>query len=201
VGLQRDMATDWVRIVLDNNENEDKLVALAGKNNWGIRKINARSGDQPAERIYATRDRATQIHWIEDHKIGANYIYVQGPETAAIDELLRKRLKHHSSSSIIERARDSKLAPADRRRALYHLALDKMERGFDQETFDIYSKAMSDPDPVVRGSAVLGSAYLGWPQLAEPMRALATASETDASIRKDAATLVGRLDELAKKQS
>ncbi|MBA3462935.1 MAG: hypothetical protein H0T46_23470 [Deltaproteobacteria bacterium] len=193
------MASDWARIVLDNRTVEDELVAIAGKNNWGLRDFNAKSGDQPAERIYATRDRATQIHWIDDHKIGVVYIYVQGPKTSKIERLLRQKLVHHPSKLILERARDAKLAPADRRDALYHLALDKMQHGFDQETFDIYKHAMQDPDPFVRGSAVLGSTYLGWPQLAEPMRALATADEPDESIRQDAATLVERLDKLGTK--
>src|SRR5262249_43857197 len=108
--------------------------------------------------------------------------------------LLRKKLRNYSPTAIMDRARDPTLGSEDRRQALYHLALDKMERGFDQETFEIYSKAMRDPDPFVRGSAVLGSAYLGWPQLAEPMRPLATSAEPDASVRKDAALLVERLD-------
>ena len=184
---------DWVRIVLASDENEDKLVAVAGKNNWGLRKIIAKSENQPAERIYATRDRATQIHWIEDDKIGVVYLYVQGPEASSIEALLRKKLRNYSSASILERARDSTLEPGDRRQALYHLALDKMERGFDPETFDIYAKAMRDPDLYVRGSAVLGSAYLGWPQLAEPMRPLTTEAEPDKGIRKDAALLLSRL--------
>lgn len=191
------MASDFVRIVLDSSTNEDKLIAIAGKHHWGLRQIIPRSGDQPAERIYATRDRATQIHWIEDHKIGVLYLYVQGPEALPIAQLLRKKLRHYSSSTIGESARDPNVAPAERRRALYHLALDRMGRGFDPETFDIYQRAMQDPDPLVRGSAVLGSAYLGWPQLAEPLRALATGSEPDESIRHDAALLVERLDRLA----
>jgi hypothetical protein len=192
------MAAQWARIVL-GEPNENELVAIAGKNNWGLRNFNAKTADQPAERIYATRDRATQIHWIDDHKIGVVYIYVQGAETSQVEALLRAKLAHYSSKTIVERARNVTLAPADRRDALYHLALDKMDRGFDQETFDIYKRAMQDPDPFVRGSAVLGSAYLGWPQLAEPMRLLATTAEPDESIRKDAATLVDRLDDLQKR--
>lgn len=127
-----------------------------------MRDFNPKSGDQPAERIYATRDCATQIHWIDDHKIGVVYIYVQGPETSKIETLLRQKLVHRPSKLILERARDAKLPTADRREALYHLALDKMDRGFDLETFVIYKAAMQDPDPFVRGSAELDSAYLGW---------------------------------------
>jgi hypothetical protein len=190
------MGAQFVRIVLDDSTRENALVAVAGKNHWGLRSWNAASGDQAAERIYATRDRATQIHWIEDHKLGVNYLYVQGAEVSRIEELLRTKLKHFTRASILMRARDLSLDPVERRRALYHLALDKMGRGFDQETFDIYERAMGDPDPFVRGSALLGAAYLGWPQLAGPMRPLAGPGEPDEAVRKDAATLVERLEKL-----
>lgn len=195
------MAAHWIRVLLDSRTEEKELVAIGGKNNWSLVKINAKSEDQPAERIYATRDRATQIHWIEDHRLGVNYIYVQGPDTNQVELLLRKTLRHYPSKIILQRAHDPKLGPDARQSALYDLALDKMERGFDQETFDIYVKAMRDPDPVVRRSAILGSAYLAWPELAEPLRPLATSAEPDASVRKDAALLVARLDELANKSS
>lgn len=71
-----------------------------------------------------------------------------------------------------------------------------MEHGFDQETFDIYSKAMRDPDPIVRGAAVFGSSFLAWPQLADPMRPLATSAEPEDAIRSQAATVLKGLDEL-----
>ncbi len=187
------VTADRLRVVIDNSVSESALISLAGRNHWGIVRRIARSGDQPAEYIYGTRDRASFIHWIEDHKIGVNYILVTGPETPRIAQVLRAKLPHFGSGYIIRRARDHALGSEDRRVALYHLALDKMEHGFDQETFDIYARAMRDPDPFVRGSAVLGSAYLGWPQLAEPLRALASPDEPDASIRVDATILVWRL--------
>ena len=66
-----------------------------------------------------------------------------------------------------------------------------MDRDFDEETFELYASALADPDPGVRGGAVLGSAYLGWPQLAGPLRALA--NDPDVSIRNDDALLLSRL--------
>jgi len=191
------MSNLFARVVLGPSSDEGKLVAVGGKDNWSLVQINRATPTQPAERIYATRDRATQIHWIEDHKLGVTYVYVQGSDTARIEQLLRRKLQHHPSAAIMKRARDPTLGPEERQYALFYLALDKMDRGFDQETFDIYAQAMRDPDPFVRGSAVLGSAYLAWPQLAAPMRGLASADEPDESVRRNAALLVGRLDKLA----
>ena len=98
------------------------------------------------------------------------------------------------SRGIIERARKPDLSREDRLEVLYHLALDKMDHGFDKETFDVLSKALKDPDSYVRASALLGSAYLAWPQLADPVRPLATNAEPDEGIRKDAALLLPRLE-------
>lgn len=189
--------TDRIRIVPESDFTEETLYPLLVEHNWWIRRRIPRKGDQPLEAIYGTEDQHTNIHFIIDHKIGVNYLLVSGPDAAQVAEALRKKVFHYTSSEIVERARDANLAPTDRRRALYFLALDKMEHGFDQETFDIYSKATADPDPLVRGAAVLGSAYLGWPQLAAPLRPLTGAGEPDESIRNDAAMLVERLDQLA----
>lgn len=193
------MRADRVRIVLDSSVTEDDLDPFfVDPYNWMIKERIAQKGDQPREYIYGTEDLKNDIHFISDHKIGVKYLLVSGPDAKHIEQYLREsRLLSWHPDAIIERARDSKLSREDRRQALYHLALDKMERGFDQETLDIYSKAMTDADSFVRASAVLGSAYLAWPQLAKPLRPLATDAEPDAGIRKDAALLVGRLDALA----
>jgi hypothetical protein len=187
------MRTDRVRIIPQPSLTEDALYPLLVEHDWWIKRRIGRSGDQPSEYIYGTEDARTDIHFIMDHKIGVKYLLVSGPNALASAKLLRERLIHYPSGEIIERAHDPELAPEDRRRALYFLALDKMEHGFDQVTFDIYSKAMADPDALVRGSAVLGSAYLGWPQLADPMRPLAGPEEPDESIRNDAARLIATL--------
>jgi hypothetical protein len=195
------MTSDRVRVVLADGVVEDQLITLAGRHKWWVHDRHARKGEEPAEYIYVTRDGGSFLHWIEDHKLGVNYILVKGPATSEIVQILRERLSNFSPAYIMKRAREAELSPDDRRMALYHLALDKMDRGFDQETFDIFCRALRDPDPVVRGSAVLGSAYLGWPQLAEPLRALVSHDEPDESIRKDAATLIGRLGAPAAKPS
>jgi hypothetical protein len=195
--LRLDMVTDRVRVIVGDGVTETQLVKLAGRHTWWIHSRHASRGEEPTEYIYRTNDGGSFLHWIVDPKLGVTYILVKGPATPQIVEILRESLPFYSSGYIMKRAREADLSPADRREALYHLALNKMEHGFDQDTFDIYSKAMCDPDPIVRGSAVLGSAYLGWPELAEPMRPLATSAEPDESIRHDAALLVGRLDKLA----
>jgi hypothetical protein len=191
------MRADRVRIVLDPKGSEHDLDPLIVKYRFWDRRRIGRNGDQPREYIFGTEYEDTNIHYIFDHKLGVNYLLVKGPEAAQIAQLLREDLFQESPPSIMRRAREANLPPAERRRALYNLALDKMEHGFDQETFDIYTKALKDPDPFVRASAVLGSAYLAWPELAEPLRPLSTDAEPDETIRKDAALLVGRLDALA----
>ncbi len=190
------MADDRVRIVLDNSENERHLIALTRKHHWSQKRRIGKKGQQPAESIWTTDDEATDLHWIEDHNVGALYILVRGPEVESVAAALRDELSYFSSEDIIERARDRTAGPEDRRTALYQLAIDKMDHGFDQETFVLYAEAMRDPDPFVRGSAVTGSAYLGWTQLIEPLRPLAGPDEPDPGIRKDAALLVGRLEKL-----
>jgi hypothetical protein len=183
-----------VRIVPEKGFREDALYPLLVAHDWSIKRRIAQDGDQPREYIYGTEDANTNIHFIMDHKIGVDYLLVSGPDAQRIANTLRSKLFHYHSEEIVDRAREPNLSPADRRRALYHLALDKMDHGFDQESFDIYCTAMRDADPFVRASAVLGAAYLGWPELADPLRPLATSAEPDELIRRDAATLVQRLD-------
>jgi hypothetical protein len=182
------MDPERVRLVLDNNVSEDELTALAGKHDWWMKRRIGRSGDQPQEYIYSTDDGATDLHFIQDHKIGVNYILVKGPAVAEVVSLLVESLEHYDPGDIREGAKNE-MGHDDRRRSLYHLALVMMDHGFDPEVFAIYKKALADASPIVRGAAVLGSAYLGWPELAEPLGALAGSSEPDDSIRNDAAVL------------
>jgi hypothetical protein len=192
------MRPDRVRIVLDPEVTEKNLAPLVVEHNWMIVRRIPQDGDQPREYIYGTEDGANKMHFIMDHKLGVNFISVTGPDAPQISDILRENLYQEPPPVIFKRARNlASLTPVERRRALYHLALDKMEHGFDQETFDIYSKALKDPDPFVRASAVLGSAYLAWPQLADPIRPLSTDAEPDEGIREDAKLLVGRLDALS----
>src|SRR5687768_14177938 len=132
------MRTDRVRIVPEAGLTEEALYPLFVEHNWFIRRRIPRKGDQPLEAIYGIEaDDHTNIHFIIDHKIGVNYLLANGPSAAQVATILRKKLFHYPSAEIIDRARDTKLPPTERRRWLYFLALDKMEHGFDQETFDI----------------------------------------------------------------
>lgn len=185
-----------VRIILERGFIDKDLAPYVVENNWDVLRRLRQNGDQPREYIYGTEDGATTIHLIFDHKLGVTYLLISGPEAPQISDMLNMRLIHESPPAIMRRARETNLSPVQRRDALYNLALDKMEHGFDQETFDLYCKALNDPDPFVRASAVLGSAYLAWPELADAIRPLATDAEPDEQIRRDAALLVSRLDAL-----
>jgi hypothetical protein len=186
------MTSDQVRVVLDNSVTEDELTAIAGQHHWRIRRRFARNGEQPEEYVYTTRDSSTDLHFIQDHKLGVNYILVKGPHTTEIVSVLTANLEYYDADDIREGAKNE-MDAEDRRRSLYYLALITMDQGFDPEVFEIYKKAFADLNPIVRGAAVLGSAYLGWPKLAGALRQLASASEPDESIRKDAALLSERL--------
>jgi hypothetical protein len=185
-----------VRIVLDDHVTEDALTAVASDKQWMISRRTEREGDQPNEFIYSTQPGSggTDIHWIEDHKIGVNYILVQGPETKKVVEILHDKLDYLSSETILEEARDSEATPNKRGIALYNLALDKIEGGYDKETFDLFVSALTEKSATVRGAAVLAIAYLGWPQFIDSLRPLSTDSESDESVREDAALLLRRLE-------
>jgi hypothetical protein len=186
------MRSERVRVVLDESAHEDQLTALAGRYDWWMKSRIGRNGDQPEEYVYSTDDGATDLHFIQDHKIGVTYILVAGPAAGEVVPLLRESLDHYDPDEILEGAKNE-MGAGDRRRSLYYLALVTMDRGFDREVFEIYRKALADPDPYVRGSAVLGAAYLGWPELAEPIGALARPEEPDETIRRDAGLLAERL--------
>lgn len=190
------MNGERVRVVLGDDVVEDDFTSVAGANRWRIRRRIERNGDQPEEYVYTTRDGATDLHFIQDHKIGFTYILVKGPAASQIVPILTENLRHYDPADVREGARNE-MSSEERRSSLYLLALMTMDRGFDGEVFEIYEKAMQHPDAIVRGAALLGSAYLGWPELAAPVRKLANVDELDESIRQDALLLAGRLEKLA----
>lgn len=189
------MGTPRVRVVLSNTVIEDHLTRLADKYDWWLRRRIARNGDQPEEYVYSTDDKRTDMHFVQDHKIGVNYILVQGPDAEAVASILTSNLLSFDADTIWAAAREGE-SPTNTPRALYHLALISMEHGFNREVFETFQQAMRSSDAVIRGAALLGSAYLGWPELAAPVRKLAGTEEPDETIRRDAALLAGRLEKL-----
>ena len=99
------MSSSYVRIVLDDDVVENDLTALTGANNWWLKDRIARSGDQPWEYIYGTGDENTNLHWIEDHKVGVKYIVVNGPASAKVASVLRDNLEHFPADYIQNQAR------------------------------------------------------------------------------------------------
>jgi hypothetical protein len=181
-----------VRVMLSHQVVEDDLTILADKHDWWIKRRIAQNGNQPAEYIYCDDPGTTNIHYIQDHKIGVKYILVKGPAAEQIAMILTENLRHYDANDIREGARNE-MSAEDRRSSLYFLALISMDHGFNDEVFEIYKRYLKDSDPFVRGSALLGSAYLGWPELTDSIQELAGLDESDESIRRDAALLLERL--------
>jgi hypothetical protein len=188
------MSANRIRVVLDENVSELGYSAVAAHFYWRIHHRVPRDGEQNLELVLCTDDEANWIHYVDDHKLHVKYMLLIGPRASEFEQVLRDDVQNWRTEMILDRARQPNLPRKDRREVLYHLAIDTVERGFDQEVFDIYSKALHDSDSFIRKAAVIGASILGWPQFAEPLRQLASETEKNEAIRKDAALLLDKLN-------
>jgi hypothetical protein len=179
-----------IRVVLGDIVDTKSYAPIVVRFKW--RNYDQEADDDHHEWIYCTDDEANWMHFVEDFKIKIKYMLLIGPRAEEFEQLLRATVSNWPRDQILERAHKPK-SRADRCKILYVLAIDTIERGFDQETFGIYSNALADSDSLIRKAAVLGASYLRWPQLAEPLRLLATNVEKDEAIREEAAVLLKKL--------
>ena len=188
------MGANRIRVVLGDTVDTKSYAPLVVRLNWRNYEQIVPDDDSRHEWVYCTDDKANWIHYVEDYTLKVKYMLLIGPRAEQFEQAIRKSVSNWPRSMILERAHSPNLSRTDRREALYVLAIDTIERGIDQETFDIYSKALADSDSFIRKAAVLGASYLAWPQLAEPLRPLATKAEKNEAIRKEATSILKKLE-------
>jgi hypothetical protein len=170
------------RVVLSPGVSRDAFHDAALAREWRLaRVIDPPDRSHPYEEIWLSPDERTAIHLMEDDMVGVTYALLDGERPEDHSAQIEEDLETIGAS----RATDwlNGAAASERVAAVSHLAVAADPHGADPDALAAYSAALADPDPAVRAAAAIGAAYLVWPELREPLQALAE-NDPDAEVRR-----------------
>lgn len=183
------------RIPIAEDVQLDDVVRAAYRLNLDINNYIDGNETRPRETIYNVRGEQTYLHHIDDEFLGFSYIAVSGVKADDLAERIAEEIQTVSREDV---ACAFLSAPTDTKafkRLLGHAYL-VAPRQFDPE-FNAYFRAgFTHESPVVRRQAVVGVGYVGWPELATPLRELAE-NDPDADVRRDARAMLNALEDKA----
>lgn len=170
-------------------KDSDALHGFAQELGWRNTRVISGNEETPREIVYETKKPGTVVHWIEDPKIGVDYLAIAGSERDAAAAELRAIREFYSLSEMIVAA--SEAEPDEKMAAIYYLALLAPDK-LDERVFDIFSRYLRDEEADVRGAAVLAISYVGWPEFIVPLQPLVT-RDPDETVRQDAGVMIANL--------
>jgi hypothetical protein len=154
---------------------------------WRNTRVIHGTRTKPEETVYATTYPNTTVHRIEDPRIDVEYLAIAGDHMELVRDQLVAIREFLSLEEVLAGARRAK-SPDHRIEAIYCLALLAPD-AFDASIFDVFSTYWRDDDARARDATVVATAYVGWPEFAEPLERL-RGSDPDAKVRKHAAVMV-----------
>lgn len=150
--------------------------------NWTVVNFITPTIHVPLEIIYLTDDRNTYIHYVEDFKLGLNYLVVVGEDIEPVIEKIHKMVPTYTKKQIVERA---KIASTKQEKILttYYLALIAPMK-YESDLFTYLEKGLCSNDHEIRGSTALAIAYVGWDEFIVPLQK-AYEIEQNPSVKND----------------
>jgi hypothetical protein len=172
------------RIPIGPEVTRDNVALAAYLLNLDINNFVEPGESRPLEIIYNVRGEETYLHYLDDLYLGFPYIAVSGEHP---DELAARVAKHIELISTDRLASQLAALPADEaevQRLLGWAALLAPPR-FDVQFEEYLHAGFTHPSPAVRRYAVVAVGYIGWAELASPLRTLAE-NDSDPDVRRDA---------------
>ena len=179
------------RLVLRECPGEPVVAWIAQEAGWALVADNAQGGT--AHHIHQqTWDvgHDTYVHMLCDVLSECCALAVASKSLAGMESLtarLEELLNPMSREEILVPV-ETIADPGERMRTLMRMVLsvNGTPAGFDSEIHEQMVKAAHDPDPRLRDTAVLATAYVAWPQLRIMLRELAE-HDPHPEVRQDAA--------------
>ncbi|MFC8798765.1 HEAT repeat domain-containing protein [Promicromonospora sp. NPDC057138] len=174
--------TALIRLVPQESVGREEIELHASRNGWTLIDAGPQDGTL-FEQIWVPADLEAGIHWVEDDLFKVDYIAVEGPDRERAVASLRAELPLHTAASLAEAGSQSIDALI---KALRMLGIQYKDQPVDADALDLLRRALADPEPIVRRTALLAAALLDWPELEAPLEH-ASLHDDDAVVRDEAA--------------
>ena len=184
------------RVPIASSVTKDDVVRAAYFENMEMNNYIKGDDTRPTETIYNVPGEETFLHYIVDRFLGFPYIAFSGKNAEDLERRITAKVKTVTPDDL---AHDFTSPPEDPQamRRLIGTAYLLAPKRFDPKFEKYFRVGFEHEDPDVRRAAVAGVGYVGWPELAKPLRELAE-KDPDADVRRDAKAMLGALEEGAK---
>lgn len=154
--------------------------------NWLMVDVLQKSDEQPYEKIYATGDSKTKIHYIEDFFIGMHYVLAVGPAARTVIEGVSERLDAYDWKDVEALFSVDSLVE-ERVQAVYAAAI-LAPSSVDPDRLRFFERVAEDGEERVRLALSIGIGYIGWEACRDLARDLA--NDPSERIRKNAELMI-----------
>ncbi|PUB21620.1 HEAT repeat protein [Promicromonospora sp. AC04] len=170
------------RLVPQESLGREGIELHASRNGWTLVDAGAQDGE-PFEQIWVPADLEAGIHWVEDDLFKVSYLAVEGPDAERMVASLRAELPLHTVTSLTEAGSQGSDALM---KALRMLGIQCVGQPFDADSLALLRRALADPEPMVRRTALLAASIMDWPEL-EVLLEHVSLHDDDALVRDEAA--------------
>lgn len=175
--------TELIRLVPEQSLGREEIKRLAAKNGWTL--VDEGRDGELFELIWVPGTQQAGIHWIEDDTFQVRYVAVEGPDGEQVAASLRTELPLHTRSSLVEAAAEAEDS-AELMQLLRMVGIQCAGQRADAASLDLLRRAVHDPEPLVRRTALLAASILDWPEL-EDLLERVRRHDDDAVVREEAA--------------
>ncbi|HEY8427249.1 MAG TPA: YkgJ family cysteine cluster protein [Sandaracinaceae bacterium] len=179
-----------MRLLLAPGVGRDEVDALALREGWRLATILPKREGRPRQLVFVSAAGTELVACVEDHRIDARYLVIDGHDPSALAERARAALRCLG----IEEVRA--IAARDRVRGVAWLGVVAPERACEP-ILGVLRAALEDPDPRVREAARFAAEACGWAELRNGTASTDTGSgtSTDATTSTGATTSARPLPE------
>ena len=158
-----------MRVLFGRKVDRAAIDALALVEGWRLVAVMAEKGSRPRQITFVSRAASELVTLVEDHRIDARYLVVDGHDPAPLVELVRLSLPCLDERAVLA------LLEADRPRALAYLGVIAGPHA-SEPALGILREALGSEDPSIAAAARFAAEASGWPELSAPSAGIAIAS-------------------------
>lgn len=186
-----------VRVLLENGVTVDEVYQFAYRRDYFVHQVGDRRKGQPAEDIWRTMDQRAWLHLVDDTHVHLRYLTIRGGDVDAIAAAAAEEMRVVAPSTALAGLKDAGERIGAIVYAIYVVAVasSSLPKAARQRSAVIaaLNRSLKHEDADVRRAVIVGTGYLGWPELRSALERVER-TDADEAVRKDAKLMLQSFD-------
>lgn len=185
-----------IRMPIAQRVDQKRMASIAYDLDLDVNNYIEATADQPLEIVYNVSGLSVFLHYIEDRILRVPYLVARGDQAERLAAEVAKKIRIVTAADL-ERAFSGTIADDNELQRQLAFAALLAPPTHDAKFDGYFRKGFEHDSPDVRRYTIVAVGYIGWPELAEPLKRLAE-NDPDADVRRDAAAMLKALTEGSK---